>query len=186
MRTATERRTGRHHHHVRFVGGGVALAFWFAGWSVSGPAPEPTPGSATCRVMANATAEDYLTGVACPPVGFRDLLGYDPVLVSTSWGWRYTRPAQADGRCSGPLGAVEGVMRFDTACRTHDYGYDLVRFGLGDRHEADELLFRDMMTACAARDAVTGGGCRAFAHWTHTVLEVGDATGFDPAPLAVA
>jgi hypothetical protein len=127
MRTATERRTGRHLHHVRFVGGGVALAFWFAGWSVSGPVPEPTPGSATCRVMANATAEDYLTGVACPPVGFRDLLGYDPVLVSTPWGWRYTRPERADGRCSGPLGAVEGVMRFDTACRTHDYGYDLVR-----------------------------------------------------------
>jgi hypothetical protein len=29
-------------------------------------------------------------------------------------------------------------MEFVTACQAHDYGYDLVRFGVGVRSKADE------------------------------------------------
>ena len=57
-----------------------------------------------------------------------------------------------------------------------------MRFGQlkRNRRDADVLLFRDMMIACAGRDALAIGGCYAIAHWTRAVLELGDATGFDP------
>lgn len=174
----THRSTGRRSHRTLYAG--FALFVWFAGWSVSGPVPTPALGSPVCREMPNATTEDHLTGVACPPEGFREALGYEPVLVHTPFGWRFTRPEWADGRCNGPIHGLSDRMAFVEACRTHDYGYDLVRFGVGSRPDADDLLFHDLMVVCAERDAVTGGGCRALARWTKTVLQVGDATGFDP------
>jgi hypothetical protein len=155
----------------------------FVGWSLSGPAPKPTPGAPACRPVSNGTTEDFLTGVACPPSEFGDALGYDPMLVKTPAGWRYTRPIEADGRCNGPLGGLGGT-EFLTACQAHDYGYDLVRFGVGVRAEADELLYRDMMTLCLHRGAFAGGACRCLAHWTKAVLQIGDVTGMDPAPVA--
>jgi hypothetical protein len=188
MRTETRNRKAdrRHGHRALYVRGGLFLFVWFAGWSVTGSAPAAPLGSPTCIPRSAATTRDYLTGVVCPPAGFRELLGYDPILVHTAPGWRYTKPAWADGRCSGPLHNVGRTLELETACRTHDYGYDLVRFGVGIRAEADELLYRDMMTICSARGSLTASGCRAVARWTRTVLEVGDATGFDPEPLVQA
>ncbi len=158
---------------------------WFVGWSLSGPAPEPTPGAPACREVARGTTEEFLTGFACPPRGFSEAFGYEPVLVRTQTGWRYTRPAHADGRCNGPLGTLGRRMEFVTACQTHDYGYDLVRFGAGVRSEADELLYRDMMTICFDRGPLAGGACRCLAHWTKSALQIGDVAGFDPDPLPV-
>jgi hypothetical protein len=168
------------------VRGGAALVVWFAGWSLSGRAPDPTPGTPTCREVSDATTQAYLIGVACPPAGFGDALGYEPVLVRTRAGWRYTRPSDADGRCSGPLGGLGRTLELALACRAHDYGYDLVRFGVGDRSDADELLYRDMMTICFARGPLDGGACRCLAHWTKAVLQLGDVTGFDPEGLPPA
>jgi hypothetical protein len=65
----------------------------------------------------------------------------------------------------------------------HDYGYDLVRFGIGDRGEADGLLYNDMMASCSDRGIVGAMGCRTIAGWARAVLEVGDALGFDPEVL---
>jgi hypothetical protein len=65
------------------VRGGAALVVWFVGWTLSGPAPDPTPGTPTCREASAATTEDYLTGVVCPPSGFSDALGYEPALERT-------------------------------------------------------------------------------------------------------
>ena len=156
----------------------------FVGWSLSGPAPEPTRGAPACREASNGTTMDLLTGLACPPSGFSEAFGYEPVLVRTPAGWRYTRPAQADGRCTGPLEGLGRTMEFVTACQTHDYGYDLVRFRVGVRADADELLYRDMMTICFERGPLAGGACRCLAHWTKAVLQIGDITGMDPAPVA--
>lgn len=180
MRTGTRRHTKRGGHRTLFVHGGFVLFVWFTGWSFSGPVPKPEPGSSRCREIPGATTEQYLTGEACPPEGFAETLGYQPALEQTSFGWRYTRPEWADGRCNGPLAGLDGPLGFVPACRTHDYGYDLVRFGVGSRPAADDLLFRDMMALCADRDPVSAGGCRALAHWTKATLRVGDATGFDP------
>jgi hypothetical protein len=162
----------------------VALVLWFGGWSLSGSAPRPTPGSAGCRPTWNATTEDLLTGVACPPDGFEDAFGYEPVLLRTPQGWRYTKPEEVDGACSGPLRGLHDAWGFETACRTHDYGYDLVRFGVGNRAQADDLLYRDMMTLCSDWNGLSGGVCRAVTHWAKSALDLGDVTGFDPEPIA--
>ena len=77
-------------------------------------------------------------------------------------------------------------MEFVTACQAHDYGYDLVRFGVGVRSKADELLYRDMMATCFRRGPVDGGACRCLAQWTNAVLQIGDVGGFEPEPLPVA
>jgi hypothetical protein len=153
--------------------------------SALGSAPTATPGAPECRELHAATTLQYETGAACPPVRFDLVMGYEPVLVSTATGWRYTRPEWADGGCSGPM-ADEGLFwSFGDACRAHDYGYDLVRFGVGDRGAADLLLYRDMKRSCAANFAVGVSMCRTLADSAHAVLWIGDTSpGFEPKSVA--
>lgn len=172
----------RHHHRGLWGFGGLAVIVWLGGWSLSGCTPPPTPGSTECVPTWAASTVDYLTGAACPPEGFASALGYEPALVRTDAGWRFTKPAAVDGKCSGPLGGLRNAWGFESACRTHDYGYDLVRFGVGDRAAADDLFYRDLMTLCRNRNGLSGAGCRTVAHWAKGLLDVGDWTGFDPEP----
>jgi len=160
----------------------VALVGFIA-WSVSGRVEAKMPGTDACTPHTAATAVEYLSGDACPPDGFSATLGYEPALVLTSYGWRYTKPGWAGGFCSPPLTDHGPFWDFETACRTHDYGYDLVRFGVGDRAAADRLLYRDMTSACRTVNLLEEIACRAMARWARTVLQVGDATGFDPEPV---
>jgi hypothetical protein len=154
------------------------------GRSAAASVPGTELGVPDCRVVSAATAIEFITGSACPPEGFADALGYQPVLVETAYGWRYTRPASAEGGCSGPLGDTGPFWNFADACRAHDY--DLVRMGTGDRAAADALLYRDMMQSCESRGAVAIPACKTFAESAHAVLRIGDATGFDPVPVAQA
>jgi len=159
---------------------GVALVVLFAK-SAAGSVPGATRGAPRCRDMPDATMLEYLTGVACPPEGFELVMGYEPVLVSTATGWRYTRPESADGRCSGPMPNAGLFWNFGDACRAHDYGYDLVRFGVGDRSAADVLMYRDMKRSCAANYPVGVSMCRTLADSAHAVLWIGDTSpGFEP------
>lgn len=139
-----------------------------------------------CEADPGAPAIDYLVGRACPPAGFAEAMGYEPVLVRTSHGWRYTKPAWAHGNCSGPVEDTGPFWDFTAACQTHDYGYDLVRFGVGDRAHADELLHKDMAISCQGRGLPGTAACGAMAEGTWIVLRVGDAFGFDPEPVAVS
>jgi hypothetical protein len=151
--------------------------------SALGSVPDATPGAPVCRQIPEATTVQYLTGRACPPAGFAEAFGYEPLLVSTATGLRYTRPASADGGCSGPIADRGPFWDFGDACRAHDYGYDLVRFGVGARHAADALLYHDMRRSCAANYAVGVSMCRTLADSAHAVLWVGDTSpGFEPRP----
>lgn len=146
-------------------------------------AAHATPGTARCATDPEAATIEYLVGAACPPPGFAESLGYEPVLVHTAEGWRFTRPTWADGRCNGPIRNEGPFWNFATACRTHDYGYDLVRLGVGDRAEADALLYSDMSASCRGQWLVGSEACLALADWARTVLGAGDALRFDPEPL---
>lgn len=165
---------------------GLVVLFGFVAWSVSGKVEAEVPGTATCTPHGAASAMEYLTGDACPPESFADTMGYEPVLVHTPYGWRYAKPGWAGGFCSPPLTDHGPFWDFETACRTHDYGYDLVRFGAGDRATSDRLLYRDMMSTCRTANVLEEAACTAMARWARTVLRVGDATGFDPEPLRPA
>lgn len=157
----------------------AVVAFDVVGWSVTGDAAGVAPGASTCVTRPRATALEYLTGVACPPRRFAEVLGYEPVLVRTTAGWRYVRP---DAECSGPLADRGPFWDFAQACGTHDYGYDLVRFGIGDRAVTDTLLHEDMLRGCA-REGLGQAPCKALAEWAYAALQIGDANGFDPARI---
>ena len=165
-------------HPVRLLLGATTL---MVVRSAVGSVPAAMPGEIACRVIPDASPIQYATGVACPPEGFANVIGYEPVLVRTPAGWRYVRPASADGGCSGPLSDRGPFWDFGDACRAHDYGYDLVRFGVGDRAEADDLLYRDMKRACVANRALGHQACKALADSAHAALWVGEVSpGFEP------
>jgi len=165
---------------------GILAFLGFSLWSISGRVAASVPGAPTCTVHTKAATVEYLVGDACPPEGFAETMGYEPVLVETTFGWRYEKPEWAGGDCSGPLTDRGWFWNFGAACRAHDYGYDLVRFGVGNRPQADNLLYRDMVASCGANAPLGAAACRATAKWVHLTLEVGDATGFDPELVAHA
>jgi hypothetical protein len=173
--TRNLRNPGRRRWALRLATVGV-IAFNVVGWSVSGDVAAASPGSATCAVRADASAIEYLTGVACPPAGFSRVLGYEPVLVRTQSGWRFVRP---DGECSGPLADRGPFWDFADACGTHDYGYDLVRFGVGDRSATDALFRDDLLRTCAG-EGLGEAPCKALAEWAYAGLRIGEANGFSP------
>jgi hypothetical protein len=181
IRTRAEGRSWPASRTVRL---GILALLGFLLWSVSGRVAASEPGTPTCKVKGKASTVEYLVGDACPPNQFAETIGYQPVLVETPFGWRYEKPRWAGGECSGPLADRGWYWDFGAACRTHDYGYDLVRFGVGNRPQADDLLYRDMVASCGANAPLGMVACRATARWAHLVLEIGDATGFDPEPIA--
>jgi hypothetical protein len=139
-------------------------------------------GAPRCRAMPEARTVEYEAGLACPPDDFVRLMGYEPILVEAPNGWRYTKPAWADGHCSGPVSNTGPFWDFTLACQAHDYGYDLIRFGVGDRGEADRLLYEDMLASCEGQEGVGGAGCRTIAASARSVLKVGEVMKTGPPP----
>ena len=81
------------------------------------------------------------------PSDFASDMGYTPVVASGT----LIRP---EGGCSAPGG--DGPDRFDTACQTHDLGYDMLRhaemegarLGAMARFELDWKLYVDLLDSC--------------------------------------
>ncbi len=174
-------------HHLRhraLILGACLVGALFAR-SAASASPKAAQGAPACRHIASATTTEYLTGVACPPAGFTTAMGYVPVLELTPAGWRFTRPADTHGGCSGPLSDGGPFWDFGAQCRAHDYGYDLVRFGAGSRAEADAQLYDDMKATCAEQSAVGRPACKTMADSAHAVLWFGDVSpGFEPAGVS--
>lgn len=128
--------------------------------SVSSPRPGavvPDPARSACADIPDPTTDDYLSGRQCPPRGFP----YTPDVVETRHGPRALDP-DTDG-CSGPL-ITEDQLHFDfnRACATHDYGYDLVRWGGTplDEHDVDGYFSTDLHAACSDRSILLKPDCR--------------------------
>src|SRR5690606_7452925 len=92
---------------------------------------------------------------AVVPDDFAEVMGYEPVNEDG-------RLVRRDGGCSIPGGGGA----FEAACRAHDFGYDLLRYGERTGHrlgpdlrlEIDRRFHQDMLEACTAT------GCRLRAH----------------------
>lgn len=67
---------------------------------------------------------EYLTGARPPPADFEQVMGYKPYAIQTPHGQRMQDPL---GYASVP-GKIGPVEEFDKAAKTHDYGYDLLRY----------------------------------------------------------
>jgi hypothetical protein len=67
---------------------------------------------------------EYLTGARPPPADFEQVMGYKPNVIQTKHGQRMQDPF---GAASAP-GKIGPDKEFDPAAKTHDYGYDLLRY----------------------------------------------------------
>ncbi|MFP2930478.1 hypothetical protein ACLESO_35830 [Pyxidicoccus sp. 3LG] len=67
---------------------------------------------------------EYLTGARPPPADFEKVMGYKPYAIQTKHGQRMQDP---HGSASAP-GKIGPDKEFDPAAKTHDYGYDLLRY----------------------------------------------------------
>lgn len=91
---------------------------------------------------------DYLTGARPPPADFEQVMGYKPYAIQTKHGQRMQDP---HGSASAP-GKIGPDKEFDPAAKTHDYGYDLLRYydrkgtplGAEARKAADALFREDL------------------------------------------
>lgn len=122
------------------------------------PAPEPRPsgGVSGCRTPAEPEMAGFLSGKACPPEDFP----YRPRPVTAGGVRRMTDPF---GACSSLGVPARGeTYDFRTACRTHDYGYDLLRHlhaGGGRRRAVDLLFYDDMRRECGRRPQEDRASC---------------------------
>lgn len=98
---------------------------------------------------AQAVATVTTDGVATLPADFAEFSGYSPVVVDGHL-------ANPNGDCSSPI-PLPG--EFDSACKAHDLGYDLLRYahshgaelGPWARQALDGQLDRRMHEACYGR-----------------------------------
>jgi len=157
MRTSTELMTrfakslGR---HLRAVGvtrillrlgviGCAALAISGIGHALFHPARNEPNDSAS---LVGLLTEERAT-LASVPTNFDSALGYQPIAVAGNL-------VDPEGGCSTP-GQI-GPESFDTACRTHDLGYDVLRLaeaegdrlGAWARFDLDLLLYTDTLETC--------------------------------------
>lgn len=134
---------------------------------VAGAASTATPtheNRIAAAAITTVTAPDVepSTAAAAIPADFAAVLGYQPVVIDGM----LTDP---NGDCSSP---VTLPVEFDTACKAHDLGYDLLRYadksgaelGTWARIAVDEQLGLRMHDACGERESTTGRfGCYAMA-----------------------
>lgn len=121
-----------------------------------------------------------LLGRESLPQGFaswlKDVRKGGPVgYISTSAGKRAVR---SDGQCSSPVGDTGRSFNFSNACRTHDLGYDLMRFFKtggknGDiRKRVDGLFLLDMKAHCGNRGRFTRGSCNNWANIYYNAVRI--------------
>ncbi|WP_137724313.1 hypothetical protein [Prescottella subtropica] len=109
----------------------------------------PARGDAAVASAVAALTTDEAPDISVVPAGFVDRFGYRPRVVDGM-------VVNPHGACSSP---VPLPAEFDTACKAHDYGYDLLRYahaagadlGPWARTALDEQLDRRMHAACDAR-----------------------------------
>jgi Prokaryotic phospholipase A2 len=148
--------------------------------AVKKPAPEcgDNRKPPTKRNPTPACVRGVQTAVLPVPLGFGKWLtkrsnGAGRVLlVNNEAGER--RAIRSDGGCSAPTGDTGRSFNFRNACKTHDLGYDLMRFfdtsgPSGQiRKDVDNLSFRDLKVHCGSRATLIKPTCAA---WERTYYQ---------------
>jgi hypothetical protein len=152
----------------------VALAVFVCGVIASRPAgaagDRPLSGDAataahTVAVLTHPSADHDPTQDF--PHDFESVQGTHPDLVRAPDGTQ--RAVHGDGGCSGPDGDTQ--WDFSVACKSHDLGYDVLRYaehkgqplGADARRALDTRLTADMHAQCDANPRGTGAQCHAVA-----------------------
>lgn len=110
------------------------------------PTSAPTDLSPAARAVVALTEHDGQGTVTQVPADFTDVMGYRPILVDG-------RAVNPTGGCSSP---IRLPRRFESLCREHDLGYDLLRYadrtgrplGAWARLDLDRMLIDAMTESC--------------------------------------
>lgn len=129
----------------------VFLALWLVLSSATAPSPSTTPDGDSQRAVRTLVQAPPRTAAAALPQTFSSTLGYTPRLEDGAL-------VNPSGSCSSP---VPLPAAFETACRQHDLGYDLLRHAdaVGGRlapdarRSLDDRLSRDLRSTCITGDA---------------------------------
>ncbi|MCR8898872.1 hypothetical protein NWF34_18145 [Gordonia sp. GONU] len=116
--------------------------------SIAGPViphPEDADNPYAAAVVA-LTGPAPATTMDVLPASFEMHMGYTPTVVTGV-------PTDPDGSCSSPVPLPD---RFTPLCRTHDFGYDLLRAAAADgrplgswaRFALDRMLIEAMQRSC--------------------------------------
>ncbi len=114
--------------------------------SAEAPASTGTISTEADRAIADLVGPSPADAIAHLPRGFAATMGYRPILEDG-------RPVNPRGGCSSPVPLPD---RFEPLCRTHDFGYDLLRFdtrtghapGQWGRRSLDTWLIDSMHASC--------------------------------------
>lgn len=133
---------------------------------------------ATAHAVAALVGDDPASALTTLPAGFIATMGYRPVIEAMRDG-RF--PANPNGSCSSPIPLP---ARFEPLCRTHDFGYDLLRYASSTGHPlggwarlALDTMLIDRMTA-----SCTDPLCWAAAHLAQAALGINTWRQYDGAP----
>lgn len=131
----------------------------------AGPAADTTPAAAAVRTLTDTAAAPQL------PRDFGAVTGYRPAVIDGIL-------VAPQGSCSSP---VPLPAEFDTPCKAHDLGYDLLRYAqhsghpLGGwaRRDLDRALADRMLSACRHRqDPMARAGCTTLAGIAATAVDL--------------
>jgi hypothetical protein len=152
----------------------IAVIVFVCGVVASRPADLASPGRPTGPSAQAAKAIDDLVHPTRDRDPLRDLpsdfvtvLDEQPYTIRASDGT--LRTLNPDGACSGPDGATE--WDFDAGCKSHDLGYDLLRYAefkgqplpQDARRQLDDQLSRDMHARCVVNPRGSADQCHAVA-----------------------
>ncbi|HIZ98431.1 MAG TPA: alpha/beta-hydrolase family protein [Candidatus Janibacter merdipullorum] len=129
----------------------IFAALWLVLSSATAPTPSTTPDGESQRAVRTLVQAPPRTAAAAVPESFATTLGYTPRLEEGAL-------VNPRGSCSSPVPLPED---FETACRQHDLGYDLLRHAdrVGgtlpptDRRDLDARFARDLRAACDTRES---------------------------------
>ncbi|WP_156371156.1 hypothetical protein [Nocardia arizonensis] len=147
----------------------MSFAVAFAPLAGAQPTVAVAENAAAARAVAQLTAATPETVTL--PEDFAELAGYRPAILDGT-------SVHPDGDCSSP---VPLPHEFETACKAHDLGYDLLRYadrsgaplGPWARQAIDTAFDRRMRRACAARSgSVDRAGCFAMADVADTAVDL--------------
>ncbi|NLU60999.1 hypothetical protein HCA61_01805 [Rhodococcus sp. HNM0563] len=170
-RTATRRTAA-----TVLLGAGAALCVGAASPASTATTADP----AVAATVAALVADDTVGALAAFPDGFAEVMGYHPSIEpGNTIDGVLTDP---DGDCSSPVALPSD---FEPACRSHDLGYDLLRYardiggelGPQARRDLDAHLQRNLNAACATGASEATGDVTEASEATGDVTEASEATG---------
>lgn len=152
----------------------IGAAFVVTGAGYHHPVTSGPENVAAARAVAVITGIDDGDPAETIPPDFADVMGYEPAIIDGPHGRRLEKTG--GNGCSSPLGAT--TYDFGAACRSHDLGYDLLRYaaeqggelGPWARRAIDARLAADMTARCD--ELAAGAGCRTLASVSSWAVEL--------------